>query len=115
MQLHIFLLWPATHNTHTTKALDLHLCLLSYFSMTGVGGRPEVVIKGGDTPTGPWKVRLLTGTMLLTKQFLFSNIIYIHSLHELLGRPPLGDADFFLSNKACEHIIHHVYQACKLD
>ncbi|CAB4004265.1 Retrovirus-related Pol poly from transposon, partial [Paramuricea clavata] len=24
-------------------------------SMTGVGGRPEVIIKGGDTPTGPWK------------------------------------------------------------
>ena len=26
------------------------------FSMTGVGGRPEVVIEGSDSIDGPWKV-----------------------------------------------------------
>ena len=36
--------------------------------MTGVGGRPEVIIKGGDTPTGPWKVRFLIDTIILTEQ-----------------------------------------------
>lgn len=49
-------LWPIVRKWHAR--VD-HLHLVSAYGlfrvMTGVGGRPELIIEGGDSPTGPWK------------------------------------------------------------
>ena len=34
------------------------LCLCVFLSMTGVGGRPEVIIEGSNDLDGPWLVWL---------------------------------------------------------
>ena len=35
---------------------NLLLIALLYFSMTGVGGRPELIILGSNSLDGPWEV-----------------------------------------------------------
>ena len=45
--------------------------LLLYFSMTGVGGRPELIIKGSNSLEGPWEVGSCTFNNILQ---LFSKI-----------------------------------------
>ena len=46
--------------------LQFNAELLGYFSsMTGVGGRPELVVIGSNSLDGPWEVNCSTPFMLI--------------------------------------------------
>ena len=49
----------ATHGAHSAM-LTANVLLISTlcFSMTGVGGRPELIILGSNSIDGPWEVGL---------------------------------------------------------
>jgi len=57
------------------KFIGNYVWLLSLISMTGVGGRPEIIIMGSNSMEGPWEVRYRPGDIIafgeihsLTKQ-----------------------------------------------
>ena len=49
-----------SHYLYGLERAQLHVSCDYYCSMTGVGGRPEILIIGSNSLEGPWEVRRFT-------------------------------------------------------